>query len=71
MKITLKVQFLDESDKSDSVVVVSDMLAAWHNNKNSDSISLSISRWSPPYQPQYDNNSTGYRYTGKKFNADQ
>ena len=50
MKITLKVQYLDDADKSDSIVVVADMLAAFGNNHKADGLTLSISRWMPPYR---------------------
>ena len=78
MRITLKVQYLDDGDKVDSIHVVSDMLTAYASNTRADSLTLSISRYMPrvyggPYHPDtaYDNPGSGYRYTGKKFNADQ
>jgi len=42
MRITLNVTYIGNDDKSDSVLVVSDMLTAFANNKKSDALTVSI-----------------------------
>jgi len=58
MKITLKVQYFGTEDKSDSISVASDLLAAFAMNPKADGITLAVQpmQFPPPrvFHPEED-----------------